>query len=297
MNPQPCPKHKGDMMNGKTAELKLKEVCEKIFKDMVQKNIELGEKSYGFHFTYSPEESWKPTTRVLLLTTNPQSWDANEQRHKPIIPSTVWPKYNDFLRLDKNFPINEDILLLLAELDRDKKVAGLEMSIKNKTLKKNNDFRTFVDSTAVLASFVPFRTPGSGPKDMPLEMKKFAKEKYWNKIFEVWQPELIIAIGGKPFDGVQAIFKKMLHQNPMPKKKRGSDYPVEGTKTTCSEVYKSCDYTFPLTAEYPSGKTVHLVGLPHPSMKFGWMGYPTKTIKESAPVLQYLREKLKEINF
>lgn len=282
-------------MNEKSAALK--NVCEEIFKDMAQKNRELGEKSYGFHFTYSPEESWKPTTRILLLTINPQSWDANERRHKTIIPLTVWPKDNDFLRPDNNFPINEDILLLLAELDRDKKVAGLELSIKNNTLKKNKDFHAFVDSTTVLASYVPFRTHGSGQKDLPAEMKKFAKEKYWNKIFEVWQPELIITIGRLPFVGVRDIFKKMIHQDPVPIMKNGSDYLVENTQTKCRGVYKSCDYTFPPSAEHPSGKTVHLIGLPHPSMPFGWMGYPTKAVKESAPVLQYLREMLRKINF
>ena len=50
-------------MNGKTAELKM--VCEEIFKDMEQKNTGLGEKSYGFHFTYSAEKSWRPDTRLL----------------------------------------------------------------------------------------------------------------------------------------------------------------------------------------------------------------------------------------
>lgn len=82
-------------MNGKTAELK--NVCQEIFKEMGQKNTELGEKSYGFHFTYSPEKSWRSDTKVLILTLNPQSWNVQERRHKTIIPSSPWPESNDYL--------------------------------------------------------------------------------------------------------------------------------------------------------------------------------------------------------
>ena len=147
-------------MNGNTAELK--NVCEKIFKEMAQKNRELGEKSYGFHFTYSPEKSWRPDTKVLILTLNPQSWNVQERRHKTVIPSSPWPKDHDYLDRENIFPAKNDILAILSELGRAWTGRELEASCEDEAL------RTFVDEHAVLASYVPFRTPSGSPGDLPL---------------------------------------------------------------------------------------------------------------------------------
>ena len=278
-------------MNGKTAELK--KACEEAFKDMRQFDAEHRDKSWGFHFTYSPEKSWRDDTKVLLLTINPQSWDMETNSNKLFIPNSIWPDNNDFFA-PPDFKIRKPILTLLREIAIHKKIMGVKGA---EQLEKNIILNSFVDENVVIASFVPFRTPSSTSRYLPNSMKQFSEEKYWNKILQIWRPNLIITIGGIPFDGIQNIFEKTLNQRPEPEEKPGSDYPLENTKTICSGVYKSCDYAFPPSAEHPAGNTVHLVGLPHPSKKFGWMGFPTKTLKDSAPVLQYIREKLAEMNF
>lgn len=283
---QPCHGHKGDMMNGKSAELKT--LCEKIFKDMVQKNTELGEKSYGFHFTYSPEKSWRPDTKVLLLTLNPQSWDGRERRHKPIIPSSPWPGSNAFLDRKKSFPVKNDILTILAELGRAWTGRELEADCEDEALQK------FVDDNVVLASYVPFRTPSGRPKDLPREMKRFAKENYWNRILPAWQPELVIATGTFPFNGLWRILKKMTGQKAPVEERKVSDYQAPDTGPRCRGKYRVCTFTS------PSGKGTRLLGVPHPAASFGLFGFPTmdgRFGRENAPIQNFLREELEKIPY
>ena len=271
-------------MNGKTAELKM--VCEEIFKDMEQKNTGLGEKSYGFHFTYSPEKSWRPDTRVLLLTLNPQSWDARERRHKTILPSSPWPKDNDYLDRENIFPLKNDILTILAEIGRSRTGQKLAASCEDGELKQ------FVDGNVVLASYVPFRTPSGSPKDLPREMKRFAKEHYWNRILPVWQPELVIATGTFPFDGIRGILSKLAGQKVAVEEKKVSDYQAPGTGPRCRGTYRACNFAF------PSGKHTRLLGVPHPAARFGLYGFPTRDGRYgegNAPIQKFLREELEKI--
>lgn len=271
-------------MNGKTAELK--KVCEEIFKDMEQKNTELGEKSYGFHFTYSPEKSWRSNTRVLLLTLNPQSWDVRERRHKTIVPSSPWPKDNDYLDRENIFLVKNDILTILAAIGRSWTGRELKASCEDAELKK------FVDGNVVLASYVPFRTPSGSPKDLPREMKRFAKEQYWNRILPVWQPELVIATGRFPFDGIHSILEKASGQKAAMEERKVSEYQAPETGPRCRGKYRVCNFTF------PSGKNTRLLGVPHPAARFGLFGFPTQDGRfgpDTAPIQKFLREELEKI--
>lgn len=272
-------------MNG-TANLK--KLCKDIFQEMTRENEELGEKSYGFHFTYSPEKSWRPDTRVLVLTLNPQSWDVKERRHETVLPSSPWPEKNEYLDRENIFPVKNDILTILAAIGRSWTGQALAASCEDAELKK------FVDDNVVLASYVPFRTPSGRPKDLPAEMKQFAKEHYWNRILPVWQPELVIATGTFPFDGIRSILTKLAGQKAAVEERKVSDYQAPDTGTRCRGKYRVCDFTF------PSGKHTRLLGVPHPAASYGLFGFPTQDGRygqENAPIQKFLREELEKYPF
>lgn len=261
----------------------LKELCKDIFQEMTREK--LGEKSYGFHFTYSPEKSWRPDTRALVLTLNPQSWDARERRHKTILPSSPWPESNEYLDRKNVFPVRNDILTILAAIGASWTGRELAASCEDEELKK------FADANVVLASYVPFRTPSGRPKDLPSAMKRFAKENYWNRILDAWQPELIIATGTFPFSGIRSILTQASGQKAPVEERKVSDYQAPDTGTLCRGKYRACAFTF------PSGKRTRLLGVPHPAASFGLFGFPTQDGRYgqgNAPIQKFLREELEK---
>lgn len=285
-------------MNDKTAELK--KVCKEIFKDMAQKNTELGEKSYGFHFTYSPEKSWRPDTKVLLLTINPQSKDVRTNQDTPFVPETPWPKDNDFFRPNNKFDIKNRILTILAEIASHKLGQKVGAACENETLKN------FVNDNVVLASYVPFRTRSTGKDSLTQEMMDFAQEKYWSKILNIWHPELIIATGNIPFDNLIGFYQRMQWSVPKPIRKEIYEYHTQDIFPLSSGHYSSCHCT------HPSGKATHILGVPHPSAHFPrrrkatdtkiWgsnYGYPDPKHypSDEAPIQKFLREQLNNIDF
>lgn len=267
-------------MNGKTVELKV--LCQEIFQEMQRfAEVHKGETS-GFNFSYSPEESWKPTTKILLLTLNPHA----EPNEPPYFLNTPWPTKNAFLDEKNIFPIRDDILTILAEIAYCKTGQKIAASCKDK------DLKNFVDNHVVLASYVPFRTGGKG--DITKEMWEFAKKEYWSRLLQIWQPELIITTGNDSFFGIRRILKKISGQTPKVEEKKVSDFQQKDTLPLCHGHYRICN------TRYPSGKTTCLLGVPHPAAAFGLFGFPVRDGRfgpENAPIQRFLREELKNFKF
>ena len=176
---------------------KLIACCNDIFEEMKKFYESHQQSCTGFNFSYSPKKSWKGMPKVLLLTIQP-SGDG-----KPYVPPSPWPLGNDFFkRLDcKTF--QKRLLSIPAEIARYKEGHPFEPSWKNK------DLETFVDNNMVLASFIPFRRNSKNTRHWTKEEMAFAKERYWGRILELWQPEMIIAAGDTPADEIKDIFQKM----------------------------------------------------------------------------------------
>lgn len=114
--------------------------------------------NYGFHFSYSPERCWRPDTKILILTTNPQAMDT---RGKPvkIVPDSPWPKINDFFDDANAFRLKRPVQALCYELSR---LAG-DSAYKDRC--PVDAARYFADDHAVIASFAPFRTENANQID------------------------------------------------------------------------------------------------------------------------------------
>lgn len=272
-------------MDEKTAELK--KVCEEIFKDMKQLDADHRLESCGFHFGYSPEDSWRPDTKVLLLTLNPQARDTTTNRNSLIIPDSPWPEKNAFLDPGNPFDIKRDILLIFAEIARHMADRDIKISYEDAKLQE------FVDTQMVLASYVPFRT--NSKADIAPPMWDFAKNNYWNRILELWQPELIIAVGADPFAGMKTLYSEMGWVVP----KKAPQEPIRAyhdKKYESKGNFRFCDCTHPR-----SGAKTVLLGVPHPAYKQHSGGkncgyqdpeHPDLFPPEQAPVQLFLRKRL-----
>lgn len=263
----------------------LRELCNEIFKEMSDVNKAIQNESHGFHFSYSPEKSWKPNIKVLFLTLNPQSSDGNGQ-NKDIIPTMPWPRENEFLEEANKFRIKKNALVILAE------IAGAVLGKNIDPVCSNEDLRNFVDENIILASFVPFRTNSSSEITKP--MKEFAIEKYWNKLLPILQPNLIITTGSEAFSAIKKLLEMQSGQKSQIHEKKVCDFHSPDINPSCKGIYKRCDF------KMPSGKVTHLIGIPHPAAKFGRFGFPLKNGafgSGNAPIQKFLREELKKIAF
>lgn len=277
------PRHRGDKMNEKTAELR--NVCEEIFKDMRKFDAEHREESWGFHFGYSTKDSWRADTRVLFLTLNPQARNMKTNKNKLKIPDSPWEKKNAFLDPDNPFGIKMDALLIFAEIARHMADKTIKVEYEDKKL------REFVDTQMVLASYVPFRTNAKPVAKSP--MWDFAKTCYWNKILKIWQPELIIAVGSDPFSGIKALYSEMGWEVRDTPPEPISDYHPNGYESRGN--FRSC-----LCSDASSGKQTLLLGVPHPAYKkrcgknCGYVDpeHPDLLPPEQAPVQFFLRKRL-----
>lgn len=274
-------------MNDKTAELK--ELCERIYEDIKQFAQEHADATTGCNFTYTEEKYWSAEKKILLLTVNPHA----EPNEEPCIPELPWPDENAFLAKDSKFGIKDRILTILAEIAKHKtNNPNISASCEDEGLKK------FVDDNVILASYVPFRTPGQG--DITHEMWEFAKNKYWSNILLMWQPELIVAVGRETYKGIKQIYRQMSKKIAKVWPSRVSDYHDADVTPPSSGHYYICDCRF------PTEKPTYLLGLPHPAncgsrkergRSTNW-GYPNIDLfRNEAPIQRFLGKALSCIRF
>lgn len=250
--------------------------CRKIFADIKKFDEKHRAVCEGFNFSYSPEESWKNSTNILLLTIKPKGDGALA------IPASPWPLKNDFFTPLRDAAFQERLLTIPAEIARNKKVPVAE------PYWNDNGLETFVDRNMVLASFIPFRTrPRQKDKDWEKEMLHFAQVRCWARILQVWQPRLILAAGRVPYTGIRAIFEHMswdIFKEPVP----DGPGPEDCLPAFNKKKFHIC------RCETSSRKTIYLLGMPNPSAQ-GPTVYPRKTNPYppgEAPIQKFLRAAL-----
>lgn len=255
---------------------KLLSLCWNIFEDIKKFDERHRTMCEGFNFSYSPEESWKTSTNILLLTIRPKG-DGT-----PAVPPSPWPLTNDFFTPLKDQVFQERLLTIPAEIARNKNVPVAEPCWNDKGLE------AFVDRNMVLASFIPFRTrPEIQDKDWEEEMLHYARAHCWARILRVWQPRLILAAGRVPYTGIRDIFEHMswdIFQEPVP------DGP--GPEDRLPALYKKKFHI--CRCETSSRRTIYLLGMPNPRAQ-GPTVYPRKTNPfppGEAPVQKFLRAAL-----
>lgn len=229
---------------------------------------------YGFHFSYSPESCWRPDTRFLLLTINPQAKDSKGNLVK-IEPSTPWPESNDFFNPDNIFRLKKPVQTVCYELSR------LVENPAYQDLDPLEAAKRFVDENAVIASLVPFRT--ENVQELDEGMLEFARNDYWGEIFKVWQPEVILTFGSMPFQIIADFLKEKFRLM-----ENGST-PIENDGQKNSLVYRHAIY------EKSPDKTIILLGLPHPAAR-GAKGMPTNfpgNANEDSPLRQFLQSLIR----
>lgn len=186
----------------------LKTLCWRIYRKIERFDEAHRRFSEGFNFSCSPEESWKTSTDILLLTIQPKG-DGTLS-----IPTAPWPNTNEFFTPPRDATFRERPLAIPAELARSRK---LHVS---RPLWQDKEFEGFVDSRMVLASFIPFRTrPEVKNREWREVRLAFARTECWAPILRAWQPRLIIAAGRVPSTGVRAIFEHMswdIFREPVP---------------------------------------------------------------------------------
>ena len=260
-------------MNG-TADLK--QLCDTIFKEMDKFANEHRTVCEGFNFSYSPEDSWKISTNILLLTIKPKG-EGN-----PCIPASPWPRKNDFFTHLWGASFQERLLTIPAEIARHKKVPVTEPYWRDKGLE------TFVDSNMVLASFIPFRTrPKTENKDWEKEMLEFAQTRYWARLLAVWQPHLIITAGRDPDKWVRQVLENMswtVSPQPLP--------VASSPQDTLPDLYRGMFHISRCT--HSSGKSIYVLGVPNPKAQ-GYTVYQRKKNPfppNQTPIQKFLRAAL-----
>lgn len=254
----------------------LRALCWQIFKK-IQRFDEAHRKfCEGFNFSYSPEESWKTSTDILLLTIRPRG------EGQLSIPDAPWPATNDFFAPLKDKTFQERLLTIPAELARSRECHVTE------PLWRDRGLATFVDSSMVIASFIPFRTrPEVKDRDWREEGLTFAQTQCWARILRDWQPRLILAAGRVPYAGIRAIFEHMswdIFREPVP----DGPAPEDHLPPLYKKKFHIC------RCETSSRRTIYLVGMPNPSAQ-GPTVYPRKTNPfppGEAPVQKFLRAAL-----
>lgn len=274
-------------MDEKTAELK--KLCETIYEDIKQFARDHALETTGCNFTYTEEKYWDAKKKILLLTVNPHA-EPNEEH---CIPDWPWPDKNPFLAKGFNFGIKDRILTVLAEIAKHRTgnpdiVASCE----------DGELARFVDNNVILASYVPFRTPGQA--DIKHEMWEFAKNNYWSNILPVWQPELIVAVGRETYKGIKRIYRQMSKKIAKVWPSRVSDHHDADVTPPSSGYYYVCDCRF------PPEKPTCLLGIPHPAncgsrkeqgRSTNW-GYPNRDLfRNESPIQRFLGNALNRIRF
>lgn len=268
---------------------KLMARCDDIFEEMKKFYESHQESCTGFNFSYSPRKSWKAMPDVLLLTHHPQP-------HKGEAPQTdrdsPWPakEENDFFNSSvwKRRTLPERILTIAAE------IASCKEGIDYKASMDNTELKDFVDVNMVLASFVPFRATEAGQQDLV----KFSKEEYWGEIWQIWQPELIIAAGGSPFKYTGEVLGqlgwdgKVLTEAPTWK---------FGTRKDKHVPHSQGSYRIDSFTNTASGKNIYVLSVPSPSANWGTddnpntnYGYPDARlyVPNLAPIQDFIRKAL-----
>lgn len=289
-------------MNGSEQFLSIME--NKIFNEMMGYYKKHAKQCTGFSPSCSLRTSWAAMPRILVLTHYPhphkrELQDEQEAQDKHVSQHRItclWPdgfqnaNRNAIFVTDnwENKSFHERLLLILAEIANCTTRTG-KGYIPSLT---DNNLETFVDSHMVVASFVPFRN-ASDDKAWISEREQFAKEQFWGPIFEIWQPEVIIALGNRPFYGAVDTLKSWLslaRHGEGPESVNVSQYPTADVHGPCKGTFRS--WSCPLR----SGRTIHLLGIPSPAAP-GHYGYPSKTASAAAraPVQDFLKERLKPL--
>ncbi|MDE6733911.1 MAG: hypothetical protein K2J64_00400 [Desulfovibrio sp.] len=258
------------------ADAQLRELCWQVFRKIQRFDADHRKFSEGFNFSYSPEKSWKITTDILLLTIQPKG-------HGQIsIPAAPWPATNDFFTPLKDKTFQERLLTIPAELARSRKRPVTA------PLWRDRGLETFVDSSMVIASFIPFRTrPEVKDRDWREDRLAFAQAQCWARILRDWQPRLILAAGRVPYVGIRGIFEHMswdIFREPVP----DGPAPEDHLPALYKKKFHIC------RCETSSRKTIYLLGMPNPSAQ-GPTVYPRKADPfppGEAPVQKFLRAAL-----
>lgn len=250
------------------------------------------EQCTGFIPSCSQRPSWDCMPRILVLTHYPHPF-KNEKRGKI---TCLWPEdirnvHRNAVFVAENWEsrlFHERLLLILAE------IANLTPGTGKTFTPSISDsgLETFVDSHMVVASFVPFRST-SNDKAWIAERERFAKEQFWGPIFEKWRPEVIIALGNRPFYGMADLLQSRFSLSRLDAGLESasiSHSPTADLHGPCKGSFRS--WACPLR----SGETMHLLGIPSPAAP-GHYGYPGPTAAASAraPVQDFLKERLEPL--
>lgn len=255
----------------------LRQCCHEIFAKLKE-----NPGKWGFHFSYSPEETWRVDTKALVLTLNPQ---AKDKSHTPqrVLPDSPWPKEHDFFRDGNGFAIREPVRKLLRELT--KKDPRLERQRLSEA-----ELKDFASTKVALASYIPWRTCNANET---LPLASFAERECWGKVLRLWQPELLIVFGPGPFKGIENQLAAIAASSGPKRVSRPSDHAVGNWRASGKE----CVYNF---REFimPGGKKVRLLGIPHPQACGRITGWPTREVSpEEAPAFRFVREKIADFSF
>lgn len=258
------------------ADTTLKTLCWQIFRKLQRFDEAHRAFSEGLDFSYSPEECWKTSTPILLLTIQPKAEGALCH------PASPWPPANELFTPLRDKIFQERLLAIPAELAR-----GSQLHL-TRPLWQDKSLAAFVDSHMVMASFIPFRTrPEVKNRDWREERRDFARAECWAPILQAWQPRLILAAGRVPYTGVRAIFEHLswdIFREPVP------DGPAPGD--CLPPLYKKKFHVCRCVTS--SGKTIYLLGMPDPKAQ-GPTVYPRKADPfrpGEAPVQKFLRAAL-----
>lgn len=223
----------------------------------------------GFNLAYSPEATWSENTKILILTINPQL-NATDGTPKPEIPDTPYPESHAFFDPDNKFRIKRPVQGLLWELARLYEPGG-----QGDPLQQARDFAM---RHVAMASFAPWRTVNQ--TELSESQWAFAAKELWGRVFAIWQPELIVAIGTQPFIRTRELFR---NDEIKYGEKRIRDFQEQPQK-----LKKGLKLKHVLISRL---KRIDLAGLPHPAAH-GNSGYPVyfpDNADELSPVGRFLK--------
>ena len=201
---------------------------------------------WGYEFLYNPEAACRKETKILLMTINPQAGE------RQVIVDTPCPARHAFWC--GTFKIQHQLHSLFQELQRIVAPSSTDA------------VQDFASQHVIASSAVPFRTHSSG--EITPDMWMFSRY-LWGRIFQQWEPRLILTIGYEAYHFAGAFFG--FHYRALP------ENPSDAGKTPGNRWMRF---------EKNGKAQITLAGFPHFSR---YPAFP-QTYDHNSPACAFLRE-------